>query len=249
MAQASRAWLTCAAADSGSSARRRPLKPSPHQVDLAGEAEPGKAWSRGTLRVPHGSVPARPSEQGGVVSAPAGWYTDQTYPDYQRYWDGAQWTNSWTPHTQPYGQNMAPRTIGFTEAVRRAFRQYGTFGGRATVAEYWWFYLFAVLLILPFYVLLFVAGATTAPTSGYGAQPTISPGTGLALGLVALLLLAVVLALLLPQLSVTVRRLHDTDRSAWWLLITLIPLASLVLLVFMLLPSTPGPNRYGYPVQ
>jgi uncharacterized membrane protein YhaH (DUF805 family) len=54
------------------------------------------------------------------------------------------------------------------------------------------------------------------------------------------------LAILIPSLAVTVRRLHDTDRTGWWLLIGMIPLiGAIVLLVFMLLDSQPGDNQYG----
>ena len=53
-------------------------------------------------------------------------------------------------------------------------------------------------------------------------------------------------AVLLPGLAVGFRRLHDIGRSAWWLLIALVPLAGgIVLLVFACLPGTPGPNQYG----
>ncbi|MFG2059642.1 DUF805 domain-containing protein [Micromonospora sp. NPDC048930] len=52
--------------------------------------------------------------------------------------------------------------------------------------------------------------------------------------------------MLLSTLAVTVRRLHDTDRSEWWLLIGLVPIVgAIVLLVFCLLDSTPGTNRFG----
>jgi uncharacterized membrane protein YhaH (DUF805 family) len=58
----------------------------------------------------------------------------------------------------------------------------------------------------------------------------------------------VALALLLPNISVGVRRLHDTDRTGWWLLIGLIPLIGMVvLLIFFLEESHPGGNRYGPP--
>ncbi|MDT7577550.1 MAG: hypothetical protein QOH17_3883, partial [Pseudonocardiales bacterium] len=54
------------------------------------------------------------------------------------------------------------------------------------------------------------------------------------------------LAVLLPSLAVGVRRLHDTDRSGWWLLIGLIPIiGGIVLLVFFVLEGTRGPNRFG----
>ena len=55
-----------------------------------------------------------------------------------------------------------------------------------------------------------------------------------------------VLAMLIPSLAVTFRRLHDTDRSGWWLLIGFVPLiGSIVILVFMIQDSQPGENQYG----
>lgn len=54
------------------------------------------------------------------------------------------------------------------------------------------------------------------------------------------------LGLLVPSIAVGVRRLHDTDRSGWWLLIALVPLiGGIIRLVFMVLDGTPGNNRYG----
>ena len=64
--------------------------------------------------------------------------------------------------------------------------------------------------------------------------------------MIALVFGVLVLAIVIPSIAVTFRRLHDTDRSAWWILIGLIPfLGALVLLVFTLLDGTPGDNRYG----
>ncbi len=54
------------------------------------------------------------------------------------------------------------------------------------------------------------------------------------------------LAVLIPSIAVSVRRLHDIDRTGWWLLIALVPLVgAIVLIVFHVLDGTPGPNRYG----
>ena len=71
-------------------------------------------------------------------------------------------------------------------------------------------------------------GGTFDPLLGMGTVTTI-----------------IVLAFLIPGLTVSIRRLHDTDRSAWWLLIGLIPLAGLVLIVFFCLDGSPGENRFG----
>ncbi len=73
------------------------------------------------------------------------------------------------------------------------------------------------------------------PDSDPGSQTLALTSTGL-------------LALIVPLIAVTVRRLHDTDRSGWWYLLMLVPFVGLVVLVFMLLPGTPGHNRFGSPV-
>lgn len=150
----------------------------------------------------------------------------------------------------------------FREAVESVLRQYATFSGRAPRSEFWWFYLFSVLVGI-------CCGVVDAVL-----------GTDLLVPLASL-------ALLLPSLAVTSRRLHDSNRTAWWILgfflggfvgtvafffglfawlfaglgqddglgaagVTSIVLGIVVLLVtfivqlvLMLAPGTPGPNRFG----
>ena len=107
-------------------------------------------------------------------------------------------------------------------------RKYATFSDRARRSEYWYF----TLVYLVAAVILSVIDVAT----GLYSQST---GIGLLSGIFAI-------AMILPSLAVTVRRLHDTDRSGWWLLIALIPLlGAIVLLVFMVLDSDAGSNRFG----
>ena len=109
-----------------------------------------------------------------------------------------------------------------------ALRKYATFEGRARRKEYWFFILFNVLAVVVLGIIDVVLGTSSKEA-----------GLGLLSGIY-------LLAVLLPALAVTVRRLHDTDRSGWWILIEFIPLiGGLVLLVFTLLDSTPGSNRFG----
>jgi uncharacterized membrane protein YhaH (DUF805 family) len=69
---------------------------------------------------------------------------------------------------------------------------------------------------------------------------------GSVLGMVfGLLYLVYGLGVLLPSIGVTVRRLHDTNRSGWWFLLAFVPVVNIVLLVFLVLESTPGDNQYG----
>ena len=107
-------------------------------------------------------------------------------------------------------------------------KKYADFSGRSQRAEYWYFVLFYVLIFLALSVVDGVAGVMYEEV-----------GIGLLGGLFAL-------AMLIPSLAVTVRRLHDTSRSGWWILISLIPLiGEIVLFVFTCLDSTPDTNAYG----
>ena len=109
-----------------------------------------------------------------------------------------------------------------------ALRKYATFEGRARRKEYWFFILFNVLAVVVLGIIDVVLGTSSKET-----------GLGLLSGLY-------LLAVLLPALAVTVRRLHDTDRSGWWILINFIPvIGAFVLLIFTLLDGTPGSNRFG----
>ena len=119
----------------------------------------------------------------------------------------------------------------FGEAVNSCLRKYVEFGGRAPRSEYWFFYLFLILLIIPLTVLMGVAAAL----DNSGVLP------GIAIALMVLLFMAI----FLPMLAVTVRRLHDINMSGWWYLIAFVPFGSIVLFVFTVLPSTPGANRFG----
>ncbi|MEU1460117.1 DUF805 domain-containing protein [Streptomyces sp. NPDC005727] len=105
-----------------------------------------------------------------------------------------------------------------------ALKKYAVFSGRARRKEFWLFSLFAYLI----YIVLGGIGAATK-------TPALIAVAGI-----------VVLALLLPAWGVTVRRLHDTGRSGWWILFGVIPLVGpITLLVFYCLDSEAGANKYG----
>ncbi len=107
-------------------------------------------------------------------------------------------------------------------------KKYATFEGRARRKEYWYFALFYVLVYL-------VLAAVDGLTGTYNANA----GIGLLSGLY-------VLATIIPSIAVMVRRLHDTDRSGWFVLLGVIPVVGdIVLLVFACLDSQPGENRFG----
>lgn len=113
----------------------------------------------------------------------------------------------------------------FLVAVKQ---KYADFSGRARRREYWYFILF--------YMLILIALMLVDNLLGWFS---VDAGIGALSGIFSL-------ALLIPSLSVSVRRLHDTDRSGWWLLIGLIPLiGGIILLVFFVQDSTAGTNRFG----
>jgi uncharacterized membrane protein YhaH (DUF805 family) len=108
-------------------------------------------------------------------------------------------------------------------------KQYANFSGRSRRKEFWMFTLFSFLISV---VLAILDGLL-------GTRPSSSYGTGLLGFLYGL-------AVLLPTLGVTVRRLHDTNRSGFWVLIGLIPIVGwIVLIVFCALPGNTGPNSHG----
>ena len=114
--------------------------------------------------------------------------------------------------------------MGFGEAVSTCFSKYATFTGRARRPEYWYWVLFGVGVGIVATILDAIVFDTTSSVFSILSS----------------------LGLLLPNLAVTVRRLHDIDRSGWWMFILLLPLiGAIVMFVFMCLRGTPGPNRFG----
>jgi uncharacterized membrane protein YhaH (DUF805 family) len=123
-------------------------------------------------------------------------------------------------------------------AVRTVLGKYAVFSGRATRAEFWYWVLAIVLVSIG---LSIIDGAFIAP--GMGHEP-YSPEA------VRPLQLLFNLATLLPSLGVTVRRLHDTDRAGWWILLGLIPIiGGLILLWWYIQRGTEGDNRFGPPAD
>ena len=109
--------------------------------------------------------------------------------------------------------------MSFTDAVKSVLQKSFTLQGRASRSEYWWFYLFYILM----YIITFAID--------------ISQGTPLSL----------LMLLLLPAIfCVSCRRMHDLDKSGWLMLVSLIPLiGGLIVLYWLVSEGTEGPNYYG----
>jgi len=107
-------------------------------------------------------------------------------------------------------------------------KKYAVFDGRARRKEYWFFFLFTIIVSV-------ILAIIDNLTGTYSAQAHL----GLLGGLYAL-------GTLLPGIGVTIRRLHDTGRTGWWILIALVPIVGgIILLIFMVLDGNPGENKYG----
>lgn len=106
----------------------------------------------------------------------------------------------------------------FGQAISKCLRNYAEFGGRARRSEFWWFFLFTLIL--------------------ESVASSFSQDLGNAVSLV----------FVLPTLAAASRRLHDTDHSAWSLLLILVPIVGwIVLIVWLATPGFPQDNRFGSP--
>ena len=158
-------------------------------------------------------------------------------------------------------------------------RRYADFSGRSRRMEFWMWVLFQFLLGFVFLIIIMAAGGMAA----LSGDPTQAMAVGGVVVVIYLLNLLLMLAFFIPNLAVTVRRLHDTDRSGWWIMLFWGPylmmilslfvvgagtvsqnqggamaggllyllstlallVGGIVLLVFMFLEGTRGPNKYG----
>jgi uncharacterized membrane protein YhaH (DUF805 family) len=106
--------------------------------------------------------------------------------------------------------------MSFGDAISTCFNKYAEFVGRARRSEYWWFFLFVLLVDVVVSRLSFTLSMVAS------------------------------LALLVPNLAVGVRRLHDTGKSGWYLLVGLIPIVGwIIVIVWLATEGDPNPNEYG----
>jgi uncharacterized membrane protein YhaH (DUF805 family) len=113
-------------------------------------------------------------------------------------------------------------SMNMIESVHSVISNYANFNDRASRSEFWWW----KLLFFGIYILSVIVSRKIV--------------------LLEILLIVISLAIFIPNLAVDVRRLHDTDRSGWWILLMFVPVIGLiVLLVFWSQKGTAGSNRFG----
>jgi uncharacterized membrane protein YhaH (DUF805 family) len=115
--------------------------------------------------------------------------------------------------------------MDFQTAIKEGWKNWLNFSSRARRSEYWYWHLFAFLLLI------------AATILDHAILHSAGPGPIYAIA---------ALAVFLPGLAVAVRRLHDLDKSGWWLLLYLIPIVGvIIILVWVCTKGTPGANRFG----
>ena len=102
----------------------------------------------------------------------------------------------------------------FTESIQTCFSKYADFNGRATRSEFWWWVLFVILATF--------------------AANILNDKLGILISLVTLL----------PNIAVTARRLHDTNRSGWWQLIGIIPVIGWIIMIVWCIQESVSPSKY-----
>lgn len=114
--------------------------------------------------------------------------------------------------------------MNFQQAIQSGFQNYVTFSGRSPRSGYWYWVLFAILVGI-------VSGILDGAIFPFAATGPISAITSL--------------ALFLPGLAVSVRRLHDLDRTGWWVLIAFTVIGIILLIIWDCMKGTTGANRFG----
>jgi uncharacterized membrane protein YhaH (DUF805 family) len=109
----------------------------------------------------------------------------------------------------------------------KALKNYANFSGRARRKEYWLFTLYNIII---FVALVFLGAMVGFPRGAEGVFVFVA---------------FYMVGVLIPALAVSVRRLHDTGRSGWWLLLYFVPFGAIVVLVFLVQDSNPASNKFG----
>ena len=108
--------------------------------------------------------------------------------------------------------------MNFIESLQTCYKKFFDFSGRASKSEYWWFQLYNTIL----YILTFVFQND-----------------------LALLFSILVIANLIPVFAAGVRRVHDINKSGWWILISIVPIIGLYIIVLLITDGSKGKNRFG----
>ena len=145
-----------------------------------------------------------------------------------------------TTYTPQYAYQPAGPQRSAWEWMTLPLKRYADFSGRSQRQEYWMFYLLNMIVICIFGAFMLAGIPWSEMQTNSDAQP--GPMFFVGLGLLVLW----ILAMFIPSLAVAVRRFHDQDKSGWFYLLSFIPYAGgIILIIFMCIDGTRGPNQYG----
>lgn len=153
--------------------------------------------------------------------------------------------------TSPEDLSLPLYGASFGQAVKRFFKKYATFTGRASRSEFWWVALFGFLLAIVPYVLMIIGAVMSAGAAAsvdpYDPVATQAATSGPGMVLVAIggiLMLLIALAMIVPTLAINWRRLHDANFSGLFYLLTLTSIGGIVVFVMTLLPPKAEGQRF-----
>ena len=170
-------------------------------------------------------------------------YGNQQYGGQQQYGNQQYGNQQYGAMGMGMGMPMynegfgSPRHVGFGEAIKLFFKNYTNFSGRSTRSEYWFVQLFMFIVSFVFGLFISIEAASIETSRN-------STGAGFAFAMIILVIFY--LAIIIPSLAITVRRLHDTGKSGWMYFISFIPwVGGIILLVFTCMASQPCANQWG----
>lgn len=216
--------------------------------------QPEQPYGQQPQPQPYGQQPQQPygqqpyGEQQPYGQAPQQPYGQQPYGEQAPYGQGVQQAYGQQPYGQlgevPLSQPLYGASIG--QAVRRFWKKYATFTGRASRAEFWWWYLVSTLVSVVLNAInrLFAGPQPVAPVAQEQLGSYFSEVMAYSFRSSALALVWGVVTLV-GMIALSTRRLHDTNRSGWWYLLVFIPIiGAIVLIVFWASAPKPEGQRY-----
>lgn len=189
------------------------------------------------------SEPVNYSTQNAGYNANNGYVNNSGYPAQQPINDP---NSQWNPNFggDPYAGQRPPKKVSFSQAVKNFFSKYADFSGRAVMSEYWWIFVFNMI------VGVVLNALQQAFLAMYGITVSLQEDPQLYMSSPAVMIISLIsfiysLATIVPGFALTFRRLHDTGKSGKYMLYVLIPLVGPIILLVFICGASAGDNQWG----
>lgn len=189
------------------------------------------------------SEPFNYSTQNAGYNANNGYVNNSGYPAQQPINDP---NSQWNPNFggDPYAGQRPPKKVSFSQAVKNFFSKYADFSGRAVMSEYWWIFVFNMI------VGVVLNALQQAFLAMYGITVSLQEDPQLYMSSPAVMIISLIsfiysLATIVPGFALTFRRLHDTGKSGKYMLYVLIPLVGPIILLVFICGASAGDNQWG----